>query len=96
MEAGPKYYYARWLSENGRLGQAADLLRVAIAQNPSYIDSYYLLMQVDSQNGDADGVRAVARQTLARFPSDTMAQSWLTRASAMHPTPETYLNQSLA
>ena len=96
LEASPKYYYARWLDENGRYAPAEDLLRNSIAQNTSYIDSYYLLMQVDSDDGDAEGVRSVAQETLARFPADLVAQGWLTRASAIHPTPEAYLNQSLA
>jgi tetratricopeptide (TPR) repeat protein len=96
LEASPKYYYARWLHDNGRYGQAAGMLWAAIAQNPSYMDSYYLLMQNYFDDGDTAGALSVARQTLARFPSDPAAQSWLTRASAMRPTPEAYLDQSLA
>jgi tetratricopeptide (TPR) repeat protein len=72
------------------------MLRAAIAQNPSYMDSYYLLMQDYFDDGNTAGVRSVAQQALARFPADPMAQNWLTRAAAMRPTPEAYLNQSLA
>ncbi len=96
LEAGPKYYYARWLHDGGRYAQAAEILRAAIAQNPSYVDSYYLLMQDYFDEANAAGVRSVAQEALARFPSDPAARSWLTRASAVRPTPEAYLNESLA
>jgi protein O-mannosyl-transferase len=103
FEASPKYYYARWLHERGQYGQAAGMLRAAIGQNPSYMDSYYLLMQDYFDDGNNEGVRAAAQQTLARFPADPAAQGWLTRAAANRPapeairlTPEAYLNQSLA
>ncbi len=95
-EAEPKYYYARWLHENGRYGQANTLLQSSIEQNPSYPNSYYLLMQNQSDEGNAEGVRTVAQQMLARFPSDSVAQSWLVQAAGMRPTPESWLNQSLA
>jgi tetratricopeptide (TPR) repeat protein len=103
FEASPKYYYARWLHDSGQYGQAAGILWAAIGQNPSYMDSYYLLMQDYFDAGNTEGVRSVAQRTLARFPSDPAAQSWLTRASANRPAPaanrltaEAYLNQSLA
>ena len=79
------------------------MLRAAIGENLSYMDSYYLLMQDYFDDGNTEGVRAVAQQTLTRFPSDPTAQSWLTRAAAIRPAPEAirpapeaYLNQSLA
>jgi uncharacterized protein (TIGR02996 family) len=95
-DAGPKYFYARWLHEGGRYSQAAELLRASIEQNPSYVDSYYLLMQNDFDNDDAGGVRAVAQQMLARFPSDSVAKGWLLQAAKLRPTPESWLNKSLA
>ena len=96
LEASAKYYYARWLHDGGQYGPAAGVLWAAIAQNSSYIDSYYLLMQDYFDEGDTEGVRSVAQQTLERFPSDATAEGWLARAAAMRPTPEAYLNQSLA
>ena len=96
LEASAKYYYARWLHDNGRYDQAAGMLQAAIGQNPSYMDSYYLLMQDYFDDGNTAAVHSVAQQTLAQFPSDPTAQSWLTRASANRLTPEAYLNQSLA
>jgi protein O-mannosyl-transferase len=95
-EAEPRYYFARWLRENGRLPEAATNLRVAVRQNPTHIDSQYLLMQTDADMLDADDLRATANQTLARFPGDGVAAGWLARAPGLQPTPEVYLNQSLA
>ena len=94
-ETDPKYYYGRWLNENAHYAEAADVLRAAIAQNPSYLDAYHLLMQDYSDDGDSDAVRSVAQMTLARFPSDSAAQTWLTGATAIRPTPESWLNKSL-
>ncbi len=63
----PRYYYARWLHENGRYQQAAGLLREAIEQNPAYLDSYYLLMQDYFDDGNADGVRGRGRANAGAF-----------------------------
>ena len=95
-EAEPRYYYARWLRENGRQPEAARNLQVAVRENPSHIDSQYLLMQTDADLLDADDLRRTAQQTLARFPGDREAAAWLARAAILHPTPEAYLNRSLA
>jgi tetratricopeptide (TPR) repeat protein len=94
MEAEPRYYLARWLRDNGRLQEAAANLRFAVRQNPTHIESQYLLMRTDADMLDADDLRTTAQQTLAQFPSDGVAAGWLARAAS--PTPEAYLNQSLA
>ena len=96
LEAGPKYYYARWLSDNGSLDQAADLLRASIEQNPSFLDSYYLLMQAYYGSGHMGRGCAPWRNKRWRaFRSDATAKTWL-EASAIDPTPEYFVNQSLA
>ncbi len=95
-EAEPRYYFARWLRENGRLPEAATNLRVAVRQNPTHIDSQYLLMQTDADMLDADDLRATANQTLARFPGDGVTSRMARPVPGLQPTPEAYLNQSLA
>ena len=95
-EAGPKYFYARWLNQTGRYAQAAGLLQASIEDNPTFLDSYYLLMQTNFDLGNTEAVREVARQTLARFPSDPVAQNWLARPGAMTSTPESWLSRSMA
>jgi tetratricopeptide (TPR) repeat protein len=40
-------------------------------------------------------LQRTASETLARFPGDPVATSWLGRAANLQPTAETYLNQSL-
>ncbi len=96
VEAGPKYYYARWLHEAGRFTEAAEILRTSIALNPTFMDSYYLLMQDYYDDANADGVHQIARQVLERFPADPTAQNWLARAGQTNPAPETWLDKSLA
>jgi len=97
LEAGPKYYYARWLRESGHYAQAGDLLRSAIAQNSTYLDAYEMLMQNYFDEGNAPATKALAEQTLALFPSDAAAKSWLSGAAANAAlTPEYWLNRSLA
>jgi tetratricopeptide (TPR) repeat protein len=94
-EAEPRFYFAEWLRANVRLPEAAQNLRIAVRQNPTHIDSQYLLMQVDADLLDADDLRATAQRTLARFPRDSVAAAWLPRAADLRPTPEAYLSQSL-
>ncbi len=94
-EAVPPYYYAVWLRGKGRLSEAVQQLNAAIANNPTYIDAPHLLMDIYAQELDATALRRTATQTLARFPSDAAALSWLTRADSLRPTAESYLNESL-
>ena len=94
-EAAPKYFYARWLNETGRISEAIANLKLAIAGNPAYLDARYLLMQIDANLGDGASLRTEAAETLAHFPSDATARVWLARAPALTLTPEGYLNRSL-
>jgi tetratricopeptide (TPR) repeat protein len=95
-EATAHYYYAVWLRGKGRLTEAIQQLNVAIANNPSYLDASHLLMRIYAGQMDANDLRQFAAATLARFPSDAEAKSWLVSAASLKPTAETYLNQSLA
>jgi protein O-mannosyl-transferase len=95
-EAVPHYYYAVWLRGKGRADEAIQHLNVAIANNPSYLEASHLLMDIYAQEQAANELRRTAGETLAKFPADPAASSWLTLAGALKPTPETYLNQSLA
>ncbi|HEY3738537.1 MAG TPA: tetratricopeptide repeat protein [Bryobacteraceae bacterium] len=94
-EADPRFFYARWLRENGRTPEAVPVLKSAIQLNPSRIDAQYLLMQSYADLLDVDDLRAAAQKTLAQFPTDTVAAGWLAKAADFHPTAEGYLNQSL-
>ena len=103
-EVSPRFFYARWLSWMGRNPEAATQLRTAVQLNPDYLDARYLLMQTDATLGDAAGLRTAAQETLARFPNDATAASWLARSANLQPvpvatpgvrTPEGYLTDSL-
>ena len=95
-EASPRYFYGRWLRENGRLREAAQNLRIAVQLNPTRVDAAYLLMTTDADLLDADDLCATAQRTLAKFPGDATATSWLARAASLRDSPEAYLNRSLA
>jgi hypothetical protein len=62
-----------------------------------YIDASHLLMEIYAQRMEANLLRQTADETLARFPTDP---SWLARpnmlTTALRPSPDTYLNASLA
>jgi tetratricopeptide (TPR) repeat protein len=96
LEAVSHFFYGRWLYGKGRTGDAIEQLNTVIRNNPDYVDAPHLLMQIYSQLGDQEMLRRTAKETLARFPADAPAASWLARAATLQPTPESYVNQSLA
>jgi hypothetical protein len=57
-------------------------------------------MEIYAQRMEANLLRQTADETLARFPTDAEALSWLARpnmlTTALRPAPDTYLNASLA
>ncbi len=85
-DAWPRYYYARWLVSRNRTAEALEHLKVAGLENPDYLAARYLLMQVYAITGDVESLRREARETLARFPSDATAKSWLERADRLQST----------
>jgi tetratricopeptide (TPR) repeat protein len=94
-EAASHYFYAVWLRGKGRPGEAVQHLNLIIANNPSYIDAPHLLMEIYAQQMNAGLLRRTAGETLGKFPTDTEALSWLSRAASLKPAPESYLNASL-
>jgi tetratricopeptide (TPR) repeat protein len=96
LEAVSHFFYGRWLYGRGRTGDAIEQLNTVIRNNPDYIDAPHLLMEIYAQLGNQELLRRTATETLARFPADAAAASWLARAATLKPTPESYVNQSLA
>jgi tetratricopeptide (TPR) repeat protein len=94
-EAVPQYYYAVWLRGKGRLSEAIRDLNTAITNNPTYLEAPHLLMDIYTQQQEANALRQTAWETLERFPSDPASLSWLAAADTLKPSAETYLNQSL-
>lgn len=86
-DASAQYFYARWLAGAQRAAEAIEHLKIAIRENPDYVYARYLLMQLDAAAGDASGLRQEAQETLARFPEDATAKSWLARAAQIHTPP---------
>jgi protein O-mannosyl-transferase len=98
-EAMSRYFYARWLAGVNRRPEAIEQLQMGIRANPDYMESRYLLMQAYADSGKPAELRAQARETLARFPSDGTAASWLTRAdkiAAATPLPQAPANAGAA
>jgi protein O-mannosyl-transferase len=77
QDAQALYFYAAWLRDRGRLSEAIRSLEADIAANPAYLDARYLLMQIYYSMGDTASVERTARDLLAQFPTDSVAQSWL-------------------
>ena len=60
------------------------------------MSAWRLLLQTYGEQADAENVRRTAEAVLARFPSDPAAQSWLARAATLKPTPDIYVDRSMA
>jgi tetratricopeptide (TPR) repeat protein len=105
-DAGPYFFYARWLSQVHRIPEAIVNLKTAVGLNPDYLNAQYLLLQLLADSGNASALRAAAQAVLDRFPADATASSWLARAAALPPpdqsvarpaaTADLYVNQSLS
>ncbi len=96
-DAYARHFYSRWLRIKGRRQEAVEHLTTAIAANPTYLEAQHLLMTVLSEMHDSEALQRAARAALARFPSDSIAQSWLNNpVVAAPPTPESLLETSLA
>lgn len=94
-DAVPNYFYAVWLRGKGRLPEAVQHLKTAVAGNPSYLLADYLLMDVYTDMRDAAGLRAAAQSTLAFFPADAKARAALAGGGISTLSADDYLNQSL-
>jgi tetratricopeptide (TPR) repeat protein len=101
-QAESHYYYARWLRQRSRIPEAIQHLDLAIAANPDYLPARHLGMEILSRQGERAQLRAAAQSALVRFPSDSAAAQYLSRAESAEPmakpsmTPEDYINLSLS
>jgi len=77
QDAQALYFYGNWLRDRGRYSEAIQLLNTCIQYNPAYLDASYLLMWIYHDLGDTAGIQQTARDLLAQFPTDSVAQSWL-------------------
>jgi Flp pilus assembly protein TadD len=59
-EAQTYYFYAVWLSQQGRTPEAIQKAKTAMAVNPAYIESQSLLMSIYSQQGQWAAAAALA------------------------------------
>jgi tetratricopeptide (TPR) repeat protein len=96
------FYYARWLKDHGRTGEALAELRIASALNFSDVGSRSLLMQIYREQRNWPMLRAAAEDLLQLIPGDPAATASLLAAkvggpqlASASPTPEDLLNLSL-
>jgi tetratricopeptide (TPR) repeat protein len=107
-DAQTHFYYGRWLAAKGRNEEAIEQVRMAVAQNPAWLDPSYLLMQLYANAQSWAALNALASQVLGIAPADPTALDYIRRAQAgkdevavaedtarAHPTPETWLQLSL-
>lgn len=76
-DAQALYFYASWLRDRGRYSEAIQYLNTNIENNPAYLDARYLLMWIYHDLGDMGSIQRTARDLLAQFPGDSVAQAWL-------------------
>ena len=77
QDAQALYFYASWLRDRGRYSEAIQSLTTNIEYNPAYLDARYLLMWIYHDLGDNISVERAARDLLSQFPTDEIAQTWL-------------------
>jgi protein O-mannosyl-transferase len=108
----PAFYYGRWLMTQGRLREAITQFQAAIVHNRDYLDPRYALMQAYWDAGMQPMAKALAADTLQMAPGDATALRFLNGQAVaegapdpvaiaeatvkLAPTPENYLNLSLA
>jgi Flp pilus assembly protein TadD len=97
-------FYARWLVAQGRSGEAIPHLQRAIALSPSEMDARHQLMAEYAKAGRDADAKALASETLALAPGDSLAARFLNGRGdiAVSPptaprieTAEDFLNTSL-
>jgi Flp pilus assembly protein TadD len=108
----PPFYYGRWLVMRGRLAEAIPLFQRSIIANRDYLDARYALMQAYWDAGLQPLAKSLAADTLQMSPGDGTAMRFyrgqaavealpnpladVEEAARKSPTPENYLNLSLA
>lgn len=106
---GTYYYYANFLFKHNRYKEAIPYYLKAIEMSPSYLSSRYDLMQIYFETKQWDEMNRLVQQTLSLVPDDKTALYYqkaaqqgkdklrlLAENADSSPTPENYLNLSLA
>ncbi|HTA26179.1 MAG TPA: tetratricopeptide repeat protein, partial [Bacteroidia bacterium] len=102
------FFYARFLHQQNNDKAAIDLLKQSLIISPSDVDSRYLLMKIYLDDEDWQNLSNVAKETLALFPGDNTAKTYLESSILkkskigeaienikLHPTSDNYVNLSL-
>ncbi len=108
----PPFYYGVWLMTRGRVAEAIMQFQASIIHNRDYLDPRYALMQAYWNIGMQPLAKSLAADTLQLAPGDAIAMRYFRGQAAAQslpdpvgsaeaavkqaPTPENYLNLSLA
>ncbi|MEO8218511.1 MAG: tetratricopeptide repeat protein [Acidobacteriota bacterium] len=101
-DSDSNFYYARWLSENGRVQEAIPLALKSMSLSPAASNPRDLLMRIYAAAGRKKELDALVADTLAIAPGDPTANAYgrnVTPDAAANPTYDTWFklgNQQLA
>ena len=71
------YFYGQWLNQQGRAFEAITHLETAVAISPALASARSLLMRLYATQGLEQKLQALVRQSLALWPEDPVAKSYL-------------------
>ncbi|MFA6923447.1 MAG: tetratricopeptide repeat protein [Bacteroidales bacterium] len=104
----PYYYYANFLFQHNRIGDARQMAEKSLSISPDFIQTRYLLMNMYNELGLWDNLGTLVEQTLQIVPNDAVTLSYLEASrkkmtkidesmenAKKNPTPENYLSLSL-
>ena len=69
-EAGPLFYYGRWLHSQGRTPEALEALQGSVACNPAVLNPRYLLLRIYASSWEWPAFRALLDDSLRLAPGD--------------------------
>jgi tetratricopeptide (TPR) repeat protein len=76
-DAGPHFYYGRWLKQKGKVPEGIAQMKKALVVNPDAFDARHLLMQIYFEQGNLPDLEHLAKDTLQRDRYDATAQQFL-------------------
>jgi tetratricopeptide (TPR) repeat protein len=76
-QAGPFFYYARWLNSRARADEAMGALNIALSLNPSLMDARYQLLQMYADHGLWNLLKPFGEECLKLAPNDPTILKYL-------------------
>jgi tetratricopeptide (TPR) repeat protein len=83
--AAGRRFYANWLAQHGRAGEAVAQLEQALELSAADVEVRHSLLELYAAAGDTTKMRSLARQTLQLDRSDALALEYSTGLSSTQP-----------